>query len=62
MIFQDSILQQIGIYQFGLIEAKEIVFSNEFADYVNKMFVEDMVLPGLVHLQLEPLKSVKKNV
>lgn len=29
MVFQDSILQQIGIYQFGLIEAKEIVFSNE---------------------------------
>lgn len=29
MIFQDSILQQIGIYQYGLIETEDIVFSRE---------------------------------
>lgn len=29
MIFNNSLLQQIGIYQYGLINTKQIVFSNE---------------------------------
>lgn len=29
MIFENSILQQIGIYQYGLIETKQIIFSSE---------------------------------
>jgi predicted metal-binding protein len=29
MIFEDSLLKQAGIYQYGLIETKQIVFSDE---------------------------------
>lgn len=29
MVFEESLLHQIGIYQYGLIETKQIVFSDE---------------------------------
>ena len=29
MVFEKSLLQNIGIYQYGIIETKQIVFSDE---------------------------------
>lgn len=59
MIIKDSLLQETGIYQYGLIDTKEIIFSDE----VRRLCEGNVctMLHGLVRLLSVRLMNVRKK-
>jgi len=61
MIFENSSLQQTGIYQYGLIETNTLFFQMKFVVCAKVMFAETTVRHGLVHLPVGTISECKEK-